>query len=107
MADRLAGAADDIDPGPQRRDITSMFTGIASMTVLAERQEPPVIGPPLNDYLTEIVLDYRGTLFKIIGDALNVLFGALAGQPDHATRAVLTRRKPALRKRGRTMTDEV
>jgi adenylate cyclase len=91
LADSLAASADGIDLGPQRRDITSMFTDIASFTTLAEGLEPHVIGPLLNEYLTgmtEIVFDHGGTLVKIIGDALNVLFGAPADQPDHAARAV-------------------
>jgi len=91
LADSLVGAPEGIDLGPQRRDITSMFTDIASFTTLAEGLEPSIIGPLLNEYLTgmtEIVFDHGGTLVKIIGDALNVLFGAPADQPDHAARAI-------------------
>jgi adenylate cyclase len=91
LADRLTDASDDIDLGAQRRDVTSMFTDITSFTTLAEGLEPAVIAPLLNEYLTgmtEIVFDHGGTLVKIIGDALNVLFGAPTDQPDHAARAV-------------------
>ena len=68
-----------------------MFTDIAGFTTLAEGLEPGMIGPLLNEYLTgmtEIVFDHGGTVVKIIGDALNVLFGAPTDQPDHAARAV-------------------
>lgn len=91
LAERLAGAEEDIDLGAQRRDITSMFTDITSFTTLAEGLEPNLIAPLLNEYLTgmtEIVFEHGGTLVKIVGDALNVLFGAPTDQPDHAARAV-------------------
>ena len=91
LVDLVAADAEDINLGAQRRDITSMFTDIASFTTLVEGLPPDTIGPLLNDYLTgmtEIVFDHGGTLVKIIGDALNVLFGAPADQPDHAERAV-------------------
>ena len=87
LADSLAG----VELGAERRVITSMFTDIAGFTTLAETLEPGLIGPLLNEYLTgmtEIVFDHGGTLVKIIGDALNVLFGAPAEQEDHATRSV-------------------
>jgi adenylate cyclase len=91
LADRLAEATEDIDLGPQRREVTSMFTDIAGFTTLAESLEPSLIAPLLNEYLTgmtEIVFDHAGTLVKISGDALNVLFGAPTEQPDHAARGV-------------------
>jgi adenylate cyclase len=84
-------ATEEIDLGAQRRDITSMFTDITRFTTLVEGCEPGTIAPLLNDYLvgmTEIVFDHGGTLVKIIGDGMNILFGAPADQPDHAERAV-------------------
>jgi adenylate cyclase len=39
--------------------------------------------------MTEIVFANDGTVAKIVGDALHVLFGAPGEQPDHATRAVM------------------
>jgi adenylate cyclase len=91
LADRLAASQDDIDLGAQRRDVTSMFTDITGFTTLAEGLAPPVLGQLLNEYMagmTEIVFDHGGTLVRIIGDALSVLFGAPTDQPDHAGRAI-------------------
>ena len=56
-----------------------------------ETLEPSVLGPLLNEYLTgmtDIVFAHDGTVAKIVGDALHVLFGAPGEQPDHAARAV-------------------
>ena len=38
--------------------------------------------------MTDIVFAHDGTVAKIVGDALHVLFGAPGEQPDHADRAV-------------------
>ena len=51
-----------------------------------------MLGPLLNDYLTgmtDIVFAHEGTVAKIIGDAIHVLFGAPGEQSDHASRAVV------------------
>ena len=91
LARQLAGGAETVDLGGQRREITTLFTDIAGFTALAETLEPEVLGPLLNDYLvgmTEIVFGHDGTVAKIVGDALHVLFGAPGEQPDHAVRAV-------------------
>ena len=79
--------ADAIDLGGQRREIATLFSDIAGFTALVETLEPDVLGPLLNDYLTgmtDIVFAHDGTVAKIVGDALHVLFGAPGEQPDHA-----------------------
>jgi adenylate cyclase len=91
LAKRLASDADTIDLGGQRREIAALFTDIADFTGLVETLEPEVLGPLLNDYLTgmtDVVFAHEGTVAKIVGDALHVLFGAPGEQADHATRAV-------------------
>lgn len=91
LAERLASDTDAVDLGGQRREIATLFTDITDFTALAEALEPSVLGTLLNDYLTgmtDIVFAHDGTVAKIIGDALRVLFGAPGEQPDHAARAV-------------------
>ena len=91
LAERLASDADAIDLGGQRRDIATVFSDIAGFTALVETLEPSVLGPLLNDYLsgmTDIVFAHDGTVAKIVGDALHILFGAPGEQPDRAERAV-------------------
>ncbi|HEX7006898.1 MAG TPA: adenylate/guanylate cyclase domain-containing protein [Alphaproteobacteria bacterium] len=91
LAERLTNDADGIDLTGQRRDIASLFTDVSGFTGLVETLEPSVLGPLLNDYLTgmtDIVFAHDGTVAKIVGDALHVLFGAPGEQPDHAKRAV-------------------
>jgi adenylate cyclase len=91
LAERLASDPDAVDLGGQRREITSLFTDMAGFTSLVETLEPDIIAPLLNDYLgsmTDIVFAHGGTVVKIIGDAMHVLFGAPAEQQNHASRAV-------------------
>jgi adenylate cyclase len=92
LAQRLASESAAGELEGQRREIATLFTDITSFTALVEMLEPSVLGPLLNDYLTgmtDIVFAHDGTVAKIIGDAIHVLFGAPAEQPDHATRAIV------------------
>jgi adenylate cyclase len=91
LAQRLASDSAAVELAGQRREIATLFTDIASFTALVETLEPSVLGMLLNEYLsgmTEIVFAHDGTVAKIVGDALHVLFGAPGEQADHAARAV-------------------
>jgi adenylate cyclase len=92
LAERLASGAQGIELGGQRREIATLFTDVTGFTTLVETLDPEVLASLLNDYLagmTEVVFAHDGTVAKIVGDALHVLFGAPGEQPDHATRAVM------------------
>ena len=91
LALSLAANADALTPGGERREIAALFTDISGFTPLVESLEPKVLASLLSGYLegmTEIVFAHEGTVAKIIGDAIHVLFGAPAEQPDAASRAI-------------------
>src|SRR5471030_705070 len=90
LARSLAADANALAPGGQRREIATLFTDIAGFTPLVESLDPALLAELLSGYLegmTEIVFAHEGTVAKIIGDAIHVLFGAPADQPDAAKRA--------------------
>lgn len=77
--------------GAERRDITFVFTDLADFTRLVESQQPEVLVPYLNEYLgglMDIAFKYDGTVDKVVGDAVHVMFGAPEAQPDQAARAL-------------------
>ena len=91
LVERLAADSDALELAGQRREVAALFTDIAGFTGLAETLDPGLLGELLNQYLTgmtDIVFAHDGTVAKIVGDALHVLFGAPGEQPDHAERAV-------------------
>jgi len=73
------------------REIATIFTDITSFTALVETVAPEVLGALLNEYvggMTDVVFAHEGTVAKIIGDAIQILFNAPGDQPDYATRAI-------------------
>ena len=77
--------------GGERRELSLVFTDLEGFTSLVERTPPAVIVPALNAYLDgmiRIAFDYDGTVDKIVGDAVHVMFGAPVADPRHAERAI-------------------
>jgi class 3 adenylate cyclase len=91
VALRLAatGGGDDLEV--QWKDVGTIFTDIAGFTTLVESAAPEVLGRLLNEYvagMTEVVFAHEGTVAKVIGDAIHILFNAPGEQPDYASRAI-------------------
>ena len=85
----LASNADGMDV--HWREVATIFTDITNFTSLVETAAPETLGELLNEYvagMTDVVFAHEGTVAKIIGDAIQVLFNAPGDQPDFATRAV-------------------
>jgi class 3 adenylate cyclase len=91
VAARVASAIDSPDMEVHRREVAVIFTDITGFTSLVETAEPDVLGTLLNEYvggMTDVVFSHEGTVAKIIGDAIHILFNAPGDQPDYATRAI-------------------
>lgn len=91
LAKRLAASGEREGIEVQWRDVATIFTDITGFTSLVESAPPETLGELLNEYvggMTEVVFAHEGTVAKIIGDAIQVLFNAPGDQPDYATRAV-------------------
>ena len=92
LASRLASCnGEDDGMEVQWRDVATIFTDITGFTSLVESAAPEVLGKLLNEYvggMTDVIFSHEGTVAKIIGDAIQVLFNAPGDQPDFASRAV-------------------
>jgi adenylate cyclase len=74
-----------------RREVAIIFTDLTSFTSLVETTPPDVFGTLLNEYvggMTDVVFAHEGTVAKVMGDAIQILFNAPGDQPDYATRAI-------------------
>jgi class 3 adenylate cyclase len=91
IASRLASDSEANGMEVHWREVATIFTDITSFTSLVETAAPEVLGELLNEYvggMTDVVFAHEGTVAKIIGDAIQILFNAPGDQPDYATRAV-------------------
>ena len=76
--------------GGEERELTAMFTDIRGFSTISEKMTPGTLVTLLNLYLgamSDIILDYNGTIDKYEGDAIMCFFGAPVEFTDHAERA--------------------
>src|SRR3954451_19541612 len=91
IASRLACDGESNGMEVHRREVAAIFTDIAGFTTLVEGTVPELFGDLLNDYMgqmTEVVFAHEGTVAKVIGDGIQILFNAPGDQPDASVRAI-------------------
>ena len=91
LVDQLARDPKRLSLGGELRTMTFLFTDLEGFTRLMEDADPVAAVTLLNGYLdglSAVAMDHGGTLDKMVGDALHVMFNAPLDQPDHAARAV-------------------
>ena len=74
----------------EKRKIYAVFTDLEGFTKLSHAVEPEMVATLLNDYLdrlSEVALEYGGTIDKFVGDALVAFWGAPIAYPDDGERA--------------------
>lgn len=74
----------------EKRKIFAVFTDLEGFTKLSHAIEPEMVATLLNDYLdrlSEVALEYGGTIDKFVGDALVSFWGAPIAYPDDGERA--------------------
>ena len=93
VVDNLLDDDTNLNLGGENREVTILFTDIRGFTSMAEKMKPEKVVFTLNEYFSEmidIVFKHNGTLDKIIGDELMVVFGAPLSSDDDTERALNT-----------------
>ena len=68
----------DVTINTSRKELTVFFSDIKSFTTITEKLEPEVLTKLITNYLTamtDIAIEYGGTVDKYIGDAIMIFFG--------------------------------
>jgi adenylate cyclase len=75
----------------RRREVTVLFTDVEGFTAMTHRADPEDVVAALGHYfegMTAIIGAHGGTIDKIVGDGIHVLFNAPDDLEDHARKAV-------------------
>jgi adenylate cyclase len=89
--DYLVDNPDQLELGGRRQECSFIFTDLAGFTSLMEKMDPSEAVSILNTYLDQMItIAFRngGTLDRIVGDAVAIMFSAPVVQPDHRRQAL-------------------
>lgn len=91
LVEHLIKHPEELNLSGERRECTFVFTDLAGFTRLVEESNPATIVSILNEYIEEMTLiafRHEGTIDKIVGDGMAVIFSAPVFQEDHAQRGL-------------------
>ena len=91
VVDELLDDDAKLNLGGEEREVTILFSDIRGFTSMSENMSPENVVSTLNEYFSDmidIVFKYNGTLDKIIGDELMIVYGAPISAEDDTQRAV-------------------
>jgi len=89
--DYLVKHPNQLELGGKRQECSFIFTDLTGFTTLMEKMDPAEAVSILNAYLDQMInIAFRngGTLDRIVGDAVAIMFSAPVVQPDHCGRAL-------------------
>lgn len=87
VVEELLANPDAIALGGSKKEVSVFFSDVRGFTTISEKLGPEELVQLLNEYLsemTEIIIDYRGTIDKYMGDAIMAFWGAPVINDDHA-----------------------
>jgi adenylate cyclase len=90
VVDELLKYPEKLKLGGEKKILTVLFSDIRGFTSISEKVTPEALVDHLNEYLqemTDVVIEYNGTLDKYVGDEIMAFWGAPIPQEDHALRA--------------------
>ena len=93
IVDKLLESEDSLNLGGKESEVTILFSDIRGFTSMSEKLNPTEIVKLLNKYfksMIDVVFKYNGTLDKIVGDELMVLYGVPLKADDDTHNAVKT-----------------
>ena len=80
-----------LELGGRQQECSFVFTDLAGFTSMLERMDPVEAVSLLNGYLDQMIsitFAHHGTLDRIVGDAVAIMFSAPVPQADHQLRAM-------------------
>jgi adenylate cyclase len=89
--EHLLAHPEALELGGRRQTCSFVFSDLADFTHFMESLDPGAAVSLLNRYLDEMIaiaFAHQGTLDRIVGDAVAIMFSAPLEQPDHQRRAL-------------------